>query len=767
MRKKTGIFVLILTAVILALAIYTAAAGWGATGTGAARNIKTGLDLSGGVSITYETSDATPSASDMADTIYKLQRRVDSYSTEANVYQEGLNRITVEIPGVTDADEILRDLGTPGSLYFIAETDNDGNKNYGIGSTGYYELNYTLEELAAKGSIVCEGSEVASATGQAQTSQTTGATEYVVALEFTGEGRDKFAEATTKAYASGETIGIYYDGAFVSVPRVQSAITDGHAIIQGMESIEVANQLASFIRIGGLKLELHELQSKVVGAQLGIDAIRTSLIGGGIGIVIVMLIMIIAYLVPGTIAAVVLALYTALMLLLLNAFDLTLTLPGIAGIVLSIGMAVDANVIIFARIKEELQAGASVSGAIRSGFHKAMSAIIDGNVTTLIAAAVLGFMGSGPIKGFAMTLALGVVLSMFTALVVARILVNAVYAAGVKDRKYWARTGRGKMLSFVRRRKLFFIISLCVILLGPAAMAINGGAGKGALNLSLDFVGGTNTTVDFAEDYSMERLEKEVKPVVAEVTGSEANISMLKTAGSNQVVIKTRDLNADERLALGDKLEETFGVTEGSVLSESISATISSEMRRDAVIAVIISIILMLLYIWIRFKDIRFASSAVIALAHDVLVVFAAYAIVRISVGSSFIACMLTILGYSINATIVIFDRIRENLRNGGSKPDLEKLVDTSISQTLTRSILTSVTTFASIAALYVVGVPSIREFALPLMVGIVAGAWSSVCITGPLWHLMKAGKLGAQKTAPEAEEKAGGNPNVIRKKKK
>ncbi len=800
MKKRSGIIVMVIMVALTVFMIYTAAFGWGPTGTGAAKNIKTGLDLSGGVSITYETSEENPSASDLSDTVYKLQQRVEQYSTESQVYTEGSNRINVEIPGVTNADEILQELGSPGSLYFIAETDEDGNDNYTtVSSTGDpaqdYQLNYSIDELKEKGSIICEGSDVADAQGTTQQDQTTGQRQYVVSLTFTSDGTTKFAEATEKAYADSESIGIYYDGAFISVPRVQAVISDGQAVITGMETLEEAENLASFIRIGGLKLELTELRSNVVGAQLGQDAIRTSLIGGAIGLCLVFVIMIIFYLVPGIIASFALIMYTVIELILLNAFDLTLTLPGIAGIILSIGMAVDANVIIYARIQEEIAKGASVSSAINAGFSKAMSAIIDGNVTTLIAAAVLGILGTGSVRGFAMTLALGVVLSMFTALVLSRIMVKAVYALGVRDKKFWARPKKEKTIHFVRHRKIFFAVMIIAVLSGPVAMIANHAAGNGALNLSLEFVGGTNTTVDMGKDYTLEELDAEVEPVVMEVTG-DANISMQKVVGGNNVIIKTRDLNVDERQALTDKLVENFGIDESTVTSESISATTSSEMRRDAVVAVIVAIALMLVYIWFRFKDIRFASSAVIALSHDVLIVFASYAIVRIAVGSTFIAAMLTILGYSINATIVIFDRIRENLKIGGSRQDMEALVDRSISQTLTRSIFTSLTTFVTIAALYFVGVASIKEFALPLMAGIIAGACSSVFMTAPLWHLMRCGRIKntatavaantsdlpgdkaavnaadapdkntAGTTTPEAN-KTSGNPNVIRKKKK
>ena len=788
MKKRTGTIVIILSIILTVLLGYTAIVGWGETGTGSMRNIKTGLDLSGGVSITYEADEANPSSEDMGDTIYKLQKRVDEYSTEANVYQEGDNRINVEIPGVTNADEILAELGTPGSLYFIAQTDADGNQNYTLDqAAGKYTLTKTIEDLEKEGSVVCSGSDVVSAEGGVRTSDTN-TSEYVVSLTFSDEGAAKFKEATEKAFANGESIGIYYDGEFVSVPRVNAVISDGKAEITGMESVEKAKELASYIRIGGLKLTLNEIRSNVVGAQLGQTAIRTSIMGGAIGLAIVCVIMIVIYLVPGAIAAFVLVLYAALMLVLLNAFDLTLTLPGIAGIILSIGMAVDANVIIYARIREEINAGTSVLGAIKSGFHKAMSAILDGNITTLIAAAVLGYLGSGTIKGFAMTLALGVALSMLTACVISRFIVYAVYAVGARDPKLWARKKKESNIDFIAKQKLFAGIAALVILIGIGAMGVNAARGNRALNFSLEFLGGTSTTVEFQQDYTLEQLDADVKPVVMNITG-DANVSLQKVVGNNQVIIKTRTLNVDERLALTEAMGENFNVDSASITTDNISATVGSEMRKAAIIAVLVAVVLMLLYIFIRFKDIRFASAAVIALLHDVLITLTAYAIIRVSVGNSFIAVMLTILGYSINSTIVIFDRIREKMGAMQSETELRDIVNTSINQTLTRSIYTNLTTLASILVLYIVGVASIKEFTLPMMVGIVAGAYSSVFITGALWFTMrtKLGKTGAAyseamaKAQKKTEKKSAdikvpetgsgkgsaSNPDVIRKKKK
>lgn len=736
MKKSRGVVVLLLTVILTVFFCYTAAIGIGPTGTGAAKHINTGLDLSGGVSITYQTKESNPSSEDMSDTIYKLQKRVEQYSTEAQVYKEGVNRINVEIPGVTDANAILEDLGKPGSLCFIEQTDADGNENFTYGeSASGYVLSRTLDEIREAGSVVLEGTDVAGAEGGAIQQETTKAKEYIVSLTLTSEGKEKFAEATEANV--GKQIAIIYDNQVLSAPNVNEAITGGKAQITGMSGLEEAQNLASYIRIGSLSLELEELRSSVVAAQLGEEAISTSLKAAAIGLVIVIIFMIAAYRVPGIVAAIALIIYTALMLITLNAFDITLTLPGIAGIILGIGMAVDANVIIYARIREEIGAGVSVRNAIRGGFSKAFSAIFDGNITTLIAALVLMWLGSGSVKGFAYTLALGILISMFTALVVSRLIVNALYAVGVRDPKYYGSTTEKKPIDFLAKRKVFFIISIILILSGPVVMLVNQQAGNKALNYSLEFSGGTSTNVTFNENMDIKTIDSEVTPVVEEVTGDK-NVQPTKVVGTNQVIIKTRSLTLDEREALNQALVDKFGVDESLISAESISSTVSKEMRQDAIVAVIVATIFMLLYIWFRFKDIRFASSAVLALLHDVFVVLAFYAIARVSVGNTFIACMLTIVGYSINATIVIFDRIREN--NHGSKrvDNLEEIINTSITQTLTRSIYTSFTTFVMVAVLYIMGVSSIREFAAPLMVGILCGAYSSVCITGALWFVMK-----------------------------
>lgn len=714
-KSKAAVILAVILAAFVGLAYY-ASIILSSTGIGEDMSIPLGLDLSGGVSITYQVVDENPSAEDMSDTIYKLQKRVDSYSTEASVYQVGDDRITVEIPGVQDANEILEDLGNPGSLEF----------------------------QMPDGSVFMTGDMVEDAQGATATDRY-GNKQYIVSLKLTDEGAKIFGEVTSENI--GKNLPIVYDGETISYPQVQSAITGGEAQITGMSSFEEADNLATQIRIGSLSLQLSELESSVVGAQLGSQAIASSLKAGAIGLAIVMVFMIVMYAVPGIAASLALAIYTTLVIATLYLFDITLTLPGIAGIILGIGMAVDANVIVFARIREEIATGKSVQTSMKIGFQKAMSAILDGNITTLIAAVVLMALGSGTVKGFAYTLMIGIILSLFTAMVVTRYILYSLYALGLKSEKLYGRAKERKSIDFIGKKAVFFTISGIIIAAGLISMGVHSATEGKALNYGLDFMGGTSTTADFGKDMTIEDIENDIVPYVEKVTG-DSDVQATKVEGTTQVTIKTRTLSLDERQELEDTLAENCDVDASTITSQSISSTISGEMRSDALKAVIVSCIFMLLYIWFRFKDIRFAASAILALVHDVLVVITVYALVRISVGSTFIACVLTIVGYSINDTIVIFDRIRENLALKTGKQtaeDLKEIANKSLTQTLSRSINTSITTFIMVVMLYILGVASIRDFSLPLMAGLVCGAYSSICIATELWYVMKV-HLGKNK---------------------
>lgn len=713
-KAKGGLWLAILLAVIALCGYF---------GFTSMDDIKLGLDLAGGVSITYQTVDENPAQEDMSDTIYKLQQRVQNYSSEAEVYQEGGNRINIDIPGVSDANEILEELGKPGSLIFIDE----------------------------EGKVILTGDQVSSA--KAGIVDENGIKKYLVNLTFTESGTKAFADATTENI--GKRIAIIYDGMIYSNPVVREAITGGQCQIDGMESYEEAEKLAATIRIGSLSLELEELRSNVVGAKLGQEAISTSLRAGAIGFVAVVIFMAAVYLVPGVAASLALAVYVGAILLLLAAFQVTLTLPGIAGIILSVGMAVDANVIIFTRIKEEIGHGKIVKSAIKTGFSKALSAIIDGNITTLIAAAVLYFRGSGTVKGFATTLAIGIVLSMVTALFVTRSALLALFNLGFEAPKFYGVKKDGRIIDFVAKRRLYFLISIVLIVAGWAGMGFNMARTGKLLNYGMDFTGGTSTNVTFLEDMPLEEISSQVVPKISEITG-DADIQTQKVAGTNEVIIKTKTLDVEQRKSLEKMLVDDFGVEAEKITAESISASVSKEMKQDAVVAVIVATVLMLLYIWFRFKDINFAASAIICLIHDVLVVLTFYALARWSVGSTFIACMLTIVGYSINATIVIFDRIRENLAARTGKETLEEAINKSVTQSVTRSINTSLTTFIMVFILFIMGVSSIREFTLPLMVGIVCGTYSSICVAATLWYeltMAKKRRAAAAKAAGKGSD--------------
>ncbi len=724
--KRKAVINLIIFFLLLAGGIYMAIAGVGQNESGKTANVPLGLDLQGGLSVTYEIQDEKPTSDEINATVDKLQRRVDAYSSEGEVYQEGNDRITVEIPLNTekvDAHDVLDELGQPGQLLFLdSENYTIWQQNQNNGTNDAYEA-------------VLTGSDIKNAQAGVDDSGTV--KDYVVQLQFTDEGAQKFATAT--AANIGKPIYIIYDGAVASAPTVQSAITDGNAVINKISSYDEAESLASTIKIGALPLELKQIQYNIVGAKLGQKAVSTSLIAGAIGFGLICILMIILYRFPGFIASLALTGYVVLMLLILSIRHITLTLPGIAGIILSIGMAVDANVIIFTRIREEISAGNSVRAAVKAGFSKALSAILDGNITTLIATVVLMILGSGSIKGFAVTLMLGIVLSMFTALFVTKMLLNSFLELGVQNPKMYGKAKEPKIHGYVKNFKICGVASLIVIIAGLAFLGVNHSRIGKSLNYSLEFTGGTSTTATFAEDdvYTLERAESEVAPVIAETAGIDAGTIQIQTVeGNNQVIFKTSELTEEQSAKIDDLLKSQFKATE--VDNQSISSTISGEMKKDAIVAIAVSSVLMLLYIAFRFSDVKFGVSAVLALVHDVLVVFAAYSIGTLSVGNTFIACMLTIVGYSINATIIIFDRIRENMRTQDSKESLEELVNKSIGQTFTRTIYTSLTTFIMVFVLFVMGVTSLKEFTFTLMLGIVCGAYSSVCITGPLWYTMK-----------------------------
>jgi SecD/SecF fusion protein len=513
--------------------------------------------------------------------------------------------------------------------------------------------------------------------------------------------------------------------------------------------------LAATLRIGALPLELENIHDNVVGATLGSEALSSSLIAGAIGLILVIIFMIVMYRVPGVAASIALIFYIGAELLILNGLNVTLTLPGIAGIILSIGMAVDANCIIFTRIREELATGKTVTSSIQSGFSKALSAIIDGNVTTLIAAFVLFLKGSGTVKGFATTLAIGIVLSMFTAIVVTRLLLNSFAALGVTDLKFYGVQKERKVVDFMGNWKKYVVISGAVVVICIAGLIFNASRGS-VLNYSLDFVGGTSTSVSLDEGTEItDEMKANALSVVKDVTGLEGEVSTSDDKGVKKITVRTTAFTEEQDGNVRSQLATEFGVDESKIESETISASVSSEMKNDAIIATLIAAVCMLIYIWIRFRKFATGASAVLALVHDIIVVFTVYVVGSsvIQVGSTFIACMLTIVGYSINDTIVVFDRIRENRKKASARTPLADIINKSITETLSRSINTSITTFIMVFVLALLGVSSVRQFAVPLIVGVISGCYSSICIASPLWYLLSGKGKNTSKSVSYAKK--------------
>lgn len=743
---RKGILYILLCVLAIGGLGYIALAGLGVQHKGSTKNIRLGLDLAGGVSVTYQAVKDKPSSQQMDDTVSKIQKRVENLGEEPVVYKEGSNRINVDIPGAKDADAVLEKLGKAGSILFVEEQDlrpfledpdakdlvdpKDPSKNQ--------KLAVDQQKLYDAGVVIVDGSDIEKADGVAGSNKTGTATEYYVSLEFNSEGAKKFAEGTRKA--AGSNIAIVYDGVVTSNPHVDKEIPGGKAQIDGQADMEEAEELATTIRIGALPLELKEIRSNVVGAKLGEEAIRSSLIAGVIGFILIVLFMIAMYRIPGLAASIALVIYVGALSLTLNAFDVTLTLPGVAGILLSIGMAVDANVIIFQRIREELASGSSLETSMKNGFGKALSAILDGNITTLIAAIVLMMMGSGTVASFAQTLMIGVILSMITALYITKFVLRGLILLGFQDEKFYGKAKETKVVSFVKNFPKAAIIVVVFLVICIGSLIANKSSMGTILNYGLDFKGGTSTTVAFGKEYVAGDIKNDVSTAVGEMFSQTPEISEVKN--ENTLTVKTTVLDKEQRAKLSKYFADTYKVDETTIESETISASVSNEMKKDAVVSIIIAVVLMLIYIAIRFKDIWFGTSAIIALIHDVMIVLTVYAVGSllglISVGNTFIACMLTILGYSINATIVTFDRIRENKNQMKKGTSLEEVVNASVSQTITRNINTSLTTFIMIFMLFLLGVSSLREFTVPLMAGILGGAFSSICLTGPLWCVIK-----------------------------
>ena len=705
--KNRGFITIVLLVTCMVVLGYISFFGVGGGEILGVGNISLGLDLRGGVTILYEADVPNPSVEDMNAANNLIRRRLDERGyTEATTGREGLRQLRVNIPGVGDPEQAVAELGQTALLTFANE----------------------------EGEVLLTGMDVARAQRTMQEGPAGGA-QVVVGLDFTSEGSRRFEQATRDNL--GRSILIFLDDQLISAPVVQSVIIGGSAIIDGGGlggfTNEEALALANTINQGALPFGLTVASMNSVGAQLGADALDTSVLAGIIGIILVMVVMLALYRASGLGASIALLTYAFIMLIVISGFGITLTLPGIAGIVLSVGMALDANVIIFERIREEIATGRTLRSAVNAGFKRAFSAVVDCNITTLIAAGALFWQGTGPIQGFAVTLGLGIIVSMFSALVLTRLFVTSLVMVGVRSPKYFGASSDEKpiyQLKVIQWRKKYLIASSLVLLVGIGSMAFNASQGRGPFNLDVEFSGGTSFQIDMGQPFN----NADLTAIIYEITGQPS--PQVQSIGTdNQAMIRMHSIEAEERVALIEAISTRYGITSDAFIYADVSPTVSADMQRAAIWAVVVACVLMLIYITFRFKDPRMGISTVLTLMHDALLTVAVFAFLRIPLNYAFIAVLLTIIGYSINATIVIFDRIREN--KSLQRLDNASLVDLSSSQTLRRSILTTGTTLLMVLSLYIFGVQSIRDFALPIMIGLIFGTYSSVFLAGSFWYML------------------------------
>ncbi len=651
--------------------------------------ITKGLDLQGGVSVTMEIQQDNVTRDQLENTKQHLELRVNSLGVaETVVATEGDKRIRVDIPGYSDSNGLVESLGKSGHLVFKGP---DGEE-------------------------ILTGKDIKNAT--AQMNQNTGGSE--VGLELNAEGQKKFAEATKKYI--GQAISIYMDDELLISPTVQNQITDGRASITGNKTFEENKKLAGIINSGALPVTVKAVSVKNVGAQLGQEALPNAMKAAVVGVGLIFVLMIAIYRVQGVIADIALTLYILLILFIFAEVGVTLTLPGIAALLLTIGMAVDANILIYERTKEELRKGLSVRSAIKAGSENALSSIVDSNVTTILCALILYFIGSGSVKGFAITLMIGILVSMFTALIVTKFLTKLAVEMGLPHFGVSQKEKKKVFFDIIGKSKIFICISTIIIVVGLGTMCFKG------LNYGLDFVGGTEVTIQVNDKANKEEMDAIVK--------SYAKDAVTSISDKNEYEIKSKDLDSSKVSKIMNDLKEKYKLDDSALLSQDeIGASIGKELTRSSILAVLAAFVMILVYVGIRF-EFKFGSAAVIAVIHDILLTISFYAIFRVPVNTPFIAAILTVVGYSINDTIVIFDRIREDSKKM-RRADPTEIANKGINDTLKRSIYTSASTLITITAVNIF-VPTVREFSTPLIVGIAAGAYSSIFIASPVWVFLK-----------------------------
>lgn len=724
--------------------------------------IRWGIDIQGGVNATFEPADGYDASADDMNAAKSLieQRLVFNNITDSTVYvDENEKRVVVEFPwqaGDTDFDPeaAIKELGESAILTF-----REGAQD-------------------PDGTVILTGEHVKNAEAGYQQNDQTGSNDVVVSLEFDDEGTKAFAEATSRLAGSG-SISIYMDDECLSYPTVNSAITDGKCVIEGNFTYDEANKLANNIEAGSLPFKLEATGTSIVSPTLGGGALDSILIAGVIAFVLIAIYMIAVYRLAGVVATIslfgqVVCTIAAISGFFPNISSFTLTIPGIAGIILAVGMGVDANVVTFERVKEELKNGKTLNGAIEVGFKKAWSAVFDSNITVVFVAIILmgafgptdslfakllnfvffpfGASTAGTIYSLGYTLLVGIILNFIFGIFATRLMLSALskFKCFKKPSLYGLRQKAKelKTLNVYARRKIFYIVSV-VIIAAAALVSVIGG-----VDLAIEFKGGTLIEYSYEGDIDTKAVEDAVNEAIGESVTVKTGESMANDSKTVTLSFASKDgLTNTKQTTLTTALQEKFADNKLEVYSSSdVSPSNGKEFFLKCFVAVAFAAVIMIIYIGFRFRKIGGISAgcmAVVALIHDALMVFACFAFFRFDIDDNFMAVILTILGYSINATIIIYDRIRENKRLYGKKP-LDELVNMSVTQTIGRSVHTNVTTIISMATVCVVclitGVTTIIPFVFPIIIGMLAGVYSSNVVAPTLWVMLQNRKAAKEK---------------------
>jgi len=684
--------------------------------------INLGLDLQGGMHLLLKVDTSKLPAEEKEDAPLKaleiIRNRIDEFGVkELSVYRQGVDEIVVQLPGVTDRDRARELIGKTALLEFKLVEDNQDLYSKALQGNvpdGYELKDVEKEKILLNKNTLLTGDTLVNAEVKFDQSRFN---EPSVAIEFNAKGASVFSEIT--GANAGKRLAIVLDGKVHSAPRINERIPSGRASITGRFTVEEAGDLAIILRAGTLPAPIYIEEERTIGPLLGRDSINSGIRASIIGLLLVFVFMVIYYFFAGLISSFAMLLNFVIILGTLGWIHTTLTLPGIAGMILTVGMAVDANVLIYERMREEMATGKHMRSVISFGYDKAYSAIFDSNITTLIAAALLFQFGSGPIKGFGVTLTIGLMASMFTGIFVTRIifeiLSNNKNFTKIPMLKLFPKTN----IDFIGKRWIAYTLSIIALGVGLGTFLMRGDKMYG-----IDFTGGQIQEYSFSKPISAEDVRKAIDGIGIK------DATIQQFANKNQVLIKTV---ADETGKIGEAFKTNFKDNPSELLRvEKVGPSVGKHLKKNAFLALIWSLGGILIYVGIRFKNMIYASAGVIALFHDVAIGMGALAMAGGEMDLNIIAALLTIAGYSINDTIVIYDRIRENLKLY-RKASMKEIVNMSVNQTLSRTILTSFMTLLAVASIFLFGGEVLKPFSFVLLAGMISGVYSTVYIASPL----------------------------------